>query len=154
MQTLWKLTIAAGSLVGIAAPGIVQLGAVKSAQVAVGVPAAQHHPVPQVIIPAMDPVRGEHLFVSKGCVMCHVVNGVGGHEAPKLDARATKLAINPFEFFAKMWRGAAPMIVSQRHDLGRQVEFTGQDLADIAAFLNDRQLQKHFDAANNEPARE
>ncbi len=27
----------------------------------------------------MDPMRGRQLFVSKGCIACHSINGVGGN---------------------------------------------------------------------------
>jgi len=62
---------------------------------------------PGLVMPAMDANRGKHLFASKGCVVCHSINGVGGTDAPKLGASTMKPVMNPFEFFAKMWRGAA-----------------------------------------------
>jgi len=152
MKATWKLAITASVLAGIATAGVFQMVAVKDAKAYSHVPAAQRQLLPGLIIPVMDPVRGEHLFVSKGCVVCHSINGVGGTGAPKLDVTTDAAMMNPFDFFAKMWRGAAPMIAIQQHNVGRQAEFSGQDLADIAAFLHNRQLQKTFDAANNLPA--
>jgi cytochrome c len=99
---------------------------------------------PGLIMPAMNPLRGKSLFASKGCVVCHSINGVGGEDAPKLDASTMAPQMNPFDFFAKMWRGAAPMIMMQMHELGGQIEFTGQDLADIVAFVHNAQVQKTF----------
>jgi cytochrome c len=99
---------------------------------------------PGLIMPAMNPVRGKMLFASKGCVVCHSINGVGGEDAPKLDASTMAPQMNPFDFFAKMWRGAAPMIMMQMHEIGHQIEFTGQDLADIVAFVHNAQVQKSF----------
>jgi cytochrome c len=99
---------------------------------------------PGLIVPAMNPVRGKMLFASKGCVVCHSINGVGGEDAPKLDASTMAPQMNPFEFFAKMWRGAMPMIMMQMHELGDQIEFTGQDLADIVAFVHSAQVQRTF----------
>jgi mono/diheme cytochrome c family protein len=99
---------------------------------------------PGLIMPAMNPVRGKGLFASKGCVVCHSINGVGGEDAPKLDASTMAPQMNPFDFFAKMWRGAAPMIMMQMHEIGHQIEFTGQDLADIVAFVHNAQIQKSF----------
>ena len=32
----------------------------------------------------MNAERGMRLFASKGCVICHAVNGVGGHVAAEL----------------------------------------------------------------------
>lgn len=106
---------------------------------------------PGLILPAIDPVRGKQLFASKGCVVCHSINGVGGTDAPKLDASTMAPMMNPFEFFAKMWRGAAPMIAMQQNELGQQIEFTGQDLADIVAFVHNQQVQKTFTAADIPP---
>jgi mono/diheme cytochrome c family protein len=99
---------------------------------------------PGLIMPAMNPVRGKGLFASKGCVVCHSINGVGGEDAPKLDASSMTPQMNPFEFFAKMWRGAMPMIMMQMNEIGHQIEFTGQDLADIVAFVHNAQVQKTF----------
>jgi cytochrome c len=99
---------------------------------------------PGLIMPAMNPVHGKTLFASKGCVVCHSINGVGGEDAPKLDASTMAPQMNPFDFFAKMWRGAAPMIMMQMHELGHQITFTGQDLADIVAFVHNAQIQKSF----------
>ncbi len=45
------------------------------------VPLAGGHGV-RLVIPLMNPARGKALFVSKGCVACHAINGVGGHDAP------------------------------------------------------------------------
>ena len=99
---------------------------------------------PGLIMPAMNPVRGKQLFASKGCVVCHSINGVGGEDAPELDASTMAPQMNPFDFFAKMWRGAAPMIMMQMHELGDQITFTGQDLADIVAFVHNGQVQRSF----------
>jgi mono/diheme cytochrome c family protein len=35
-----------------------------------------------------DAARGRTLFVSKGCVVCHAINEVGGTSAPPLDPEA------------------------------------------------------------------
>ena len=103
---------------------------------------------PGLIMPAMDAVRGKRLFASKGCVVCHSVNGVGGTDAPKLDASTMKPMMNPFDFFARMWRGAEPMIAMQKNEIGHQIEFTGQDLADIVAFAHNPRVQKTFSSGD------
>ncbi|MBI1201928.1 MAG: c-type cytochrome [Rhodopseudomonas sp.] len=115
---------------------------------AAGNQSAANQIAPGLIVPAMDPVRGKQLFASKGCVVCHSINGVGGTDAAKLDASTIAPAMNPFEFFAKMWRGAAPMIAMQQTELGQQIEFNGQDLADIVAFVHNQQVQKTFTEAD------
>ena len=150
MRTIAKFVIAASVLTGVATAGIAQPVAAKHTKIDGS--AAESQLAPGLVVPTMDPVRGKHLFASKGCVVCHSINGVGGTDAPHLDASTMKPMMNPFEFFAKMWRGAAPMIAMQQHEIGHQIEFTGQDLADIVAFVHNRQVQKTFSAADIPPA--
>jgi cytochrome c len=102
------------------------------------------HPSVQLLLPVMNPERGRKLFASKGCVVCHSINGVGGTDAPKLDWSTMKGPMNPFDFAAKMWRGAPAMIAMQHHELGHQIAFTGQELADIIAFAHDPEEQYKF----------
>jgi len=58
------------------------------------------------------------------------------------------LPMNPFEFAARMWRGAPAMVAAQEDELGGQIEFTGQELADIIAFVHDSEEQKAFSAGD------
>ena len=37
-------------------------------------------------IPAFDPKKGRLLFGSKGCVVCHSINGIGGEDAVEFSA--------------------------------------------------------------------
>lgn len=90
----------------------------------------------------MNPMNGKKLFASKGCVVCHQVHGTGGTDAPSLDIKTMNPVMSPFDFFAKMWRGAPAMIAMQNNELGHQIEFTGQELADIVAFLHNRAAQQ------------
>src|SRR5262249_38271756 len=99
---------------------------------------------PGLIMPSMDPVNGRKLFASKGCVMCHSVNGIGGNDGAQLDASTMAGMTNPFDFIANMWRGSEAMIQAQKEELGTQVQFTGQELADIVAFLHDEAEQKNL----------
>jgi cytochrome c len=99
---------------------------------------------PRLVMPIMNPARGKKLFVDKGCVACHAINGVGGHDAPKLDAHERSGLMNPFDFAAKMWNHAAGMIAAQEGALGEQILFTGEELADITAFVHDDQAQHAF----------
>lgn len=104
-----------------------------------------------LMMPSMDPARGRQLFAGKGCVVCHSVNGVGGEDAPPLDASTMSLPMNPFEFAARMWRGAEAMVAIQREELGDRIELTGEELADIIAFVHDADEQKRFSQANIPP---
>jgi len=99
-------------------------------------------------LPVMDGARGRSLFASKGCVVCHSVNGIGGEDAPALDASTMQPMMNPFEFAAKMWRGAEAMVAMQRNELGEPIDLTGQELADIIAFVHSRKEQAVFSKAD------
>ena len=97
-----------------------------------------HTPIEiQLIMPKMDAVRGRELFASKGCVACHSVNGVGGEDASSLDAHDMEPYMNPFDLAARMWRMAPFMIAAQEEALGEQIQFTGDELSAIVAFLHD-----------------
>ncbi len=102
---------------------------------------------PGLTMPEMDAESGRKLFASKGCVVCHSVNGVGGPAVP-LDAATMSLPMNPFEFAARMWRGAEAMVALQRDELGEPITLTGQELADIIAFVHDAEEQEKFTEAD------
>jgi mono/diheme cytochrome c family protein len=91
-----------------------------------------------------DAARGRTLFVSKGCVVCHAINEVGGTSAPPLDPEFAPGEVDPLDFVARMWRGAEPMIFMQQQELGVQIDFTGQELADIIAFVRDPSERRKF----------
>ncbi|OSQ30240.1 hypothetical protein TH468_12370 [Thalassospira sp. MCCC 1A03138] len=97
-----------------------------------------------IVYPEMDAQRGKKLFAERGCVVCHAVNNVGGDIGPGFDASNIDQSLNPFDFFARMWHGADEMLHLQRADLGYQIDFNGQDLADIYAFAHDREAQESF----------
>lgn len=101
----------------------------------------------RLMMPNMDPARGRKLFASKGCVACHAVNGVGGHDATPLDAHTMDRAMSPFDFAAKMWRMAPAMIYAQEEALGEQILFSGEEIADIIAFVHDDDQQHRFSEA-------
>lgn len=95
-------------------------------------------------LPDMSSERGKTLFAERGCVICHSVNNVGSDVATSLDASNMDQSRNPFEFFARMWRGAPQMLALQNADLGYQIDFSGQDIADIFAFVQNREIQEDF----------
>jgi len=105
---------------------------------------------PGLMMPTMDPARGRQLFASKGCVVCHSVNNIGGHHTP-FDASTMPRPMNAFEFAAKMWRGAEAMTFLQREDLGYVIDLTGDELADIIAFVHDEEEQKKFSRTDIPP---
>src|SRR5262249_57608780 len=79
------------------------------------------------------------------------VKGGGGKDGRRLDAATMPGMTKPFDFVANMWRGAEPMIKMQEEELGGQVEFTGQELADIIAFLHHEAEQKKFSESDIPP---
>ena len=97
-----------------------------------------------LVLPIMSPLRGKKLFVSKGCVACHAINGVGGHDAPPMDDHARMKFVNPFDFAAKMWNHAPGMLAAQEEAFGEPVTFLGHELADIIAFVHDDEAQHNF----------
>ncbi len=98
----------------------------------------------QLIMPKMDAELGRELFGSKGCVTCHSINDVGGEDASALDAHDMEPYMNPFDLAAKMWRMAPFMIEAQEEELGEQIQFTGDELSAIIAFLHDDAEQHEF----------
>lgn len=99
---------------------------------------------PGLMMPEMNAEDGRRLFASKGCVVCHSINGVGGTDAPMLDAEFMDSPMNPFEFAARMWRGAEAMVELQRDELGDVIELNGEELAAIIAFVHDADEQAKF----------
>jgi hypothetical protein len=94
--------------------------------------------------PAGDPQSGKDLFVDKGCVVCHSINGVGGRAALPLDAPPDGREIDPMVFAAAMWEGASAMLSLQFTELGYQIGMTGEELRDLAAFASDLESQRGF----------
>ena len=97
-----------------------------------------------LVLPSMNAANGRLLYASKGCVVCHSINGVGGEDAPMLDAEFMDEPMNPFDFAANMWRGAETMVEMQREELGDVIDISGQELADIIAFVHDPDEQALF----------
>lgn len=99
-----------------------------------------------LVLPPMDSERGHRLFVEKGCIACHSVNGVGGRLGPPLNEADMPAPMNAFEFAARMWRGAEAMVALQDELLGGVIELDGQELADIIAFAHDEHEQAELTA--------
>ena len=100
---------------------------------------------PLVVMPLPDAEHGRELFIVKGCVVCHSVNGVGGRAAPALDATAAQGPVDPLDFAARMWRGALAMADLQAMEFGYQIELTGAEIADLAAFAADADEQAELE---------
>lgn len=107
---------------------------------------------PAMMMPAMSASEGRRLFASKGCVVCHSVNGIGGNIGPVLDASPIPILVDPFDFAARMLKGAPAMTALQEKELGYRIALTGQELADITAFAHDRREQHRFSWSDIPPA--
>lgn len=97
-----------------------------------------------LVLPPMDSHRGREIFLNKGCVVCHSVNGIGGEMGPSLNAEDMPSPMNAFEFAARMWRGAPAMALMQEEELGAFIDLTGEELADLIAFVHDAEEQQEL----------
>ena len=77
-----------------------------------------------------DESRGEELFNSKQCAVCHSQLG----EAPPLHLRATPYT--PTNFAAAVWRHGPNMQREMESQHIRRPEMTAEDIADLLAYLN------------------
>ncbi len=109
-------------------------------------------PPTRLLMPQMNSARGRELFVSKGCVTCHSVNGIGGEDAAALDAHDMAPYMGLFDLTAKMWSMAPVMIPAQEEELGAQIQLNGDELSDLIAFLHDdmEQAKLSMDALSEE----
>ncbi|RMF85482.1 MAG: hypothetical protein D6736_17200 [Nitrospinota bacterium] len=80
-----------------------------------------------------DPVHGREVFVQKGCLNCHQVEGEG--EAIGPDLSRSELLTSPIAFTAAMWNHASAMEqwIAERN-LSWPV-FEGNEMADLVRYL-------------------
>ncbi len=96
-----------------------------------------------ILIPEMDASRGRIYFATRGCVICHRVNGIGGSLAPSLDINGTR-EIDVFDFVTRMWRGARSMVALQDSLFSETIDLSPDELADIIAFVYDPAERARF----------
>jgi mono/diheme cytochrome c family protein len=86
------------------------------------------------LLPA-DPKHGAELFRDKGCLQCHSLQGQGGHVGPDLGA-GRQSPLSMVGFAGEMWNHSPQMFREMNaRGVGRP-QFSGQDMADLMAFLN------------------
>ena len=73
---------------------------------------------------------------------------MNAQEGRELFAEFMDSPMNPFEFSARMWRGAEAMVELQRDELGEVIDLTGEELAAIIAFVHDAEEQAKFSEAD------
>lgn len=93
-------------------------------------------------LPPMDSAHGREVFLEKGCIVCHQVNGIGGQIGPAFDAETMPQPMNVMEFAARMLRGTPAMVPMQQDLLGEAIELTAQELTDLTAFAHDGSAQR------------
>ena len=87
----------------------------------------------QYFDPAGDAKRGESLFSSKGCAVCHRVGDKGGTTGPALDA--LKRANSPVLVAAAMWNHAPAMQEALARQGAARPRLEAQELIDIVAYV-------------------
>jgi len=87
-----------------------------------------------------DPIRGQSVFQTKGCVRCHAVHGAGGRIGPDLGRKGVRGSF--FDIASSMWNHLPMMGEKMREFHLTRPHFEDDDLADVAAFLY---FLKYFD---------
>jgi mono/diheme cytochrome c family protein len=95
------------------------------------------------IIPG-TPERGRKLFSDKRCVACHAVGGRGGRIGPDLGTARHHVSLT--EFATRMWNHQEPMAQRMKEQRIEPPKLTGQDMADILAYLY---VSRYFDPEGN-----
>ena len=87
-----------------------------------------------------DPERGAQELRDEGCLACHSLNGAGGMSAS--DFTGVSGVESPAAVIATLWNHS--LVMSGAPDLqeGQLPKLSEQQLADIAAFLQDLQANR------------
>jgi mono/diheme cytochrome c family protein len=91
--------------------------------------------------PLPDPVEGSRLFVRKGCVVCHAVDGEGGKIGPDLGRVSTGRTL--LGVAAVMWNHSPRMTERIKEVKVARPKLTPEEMANLFAFLN---YTGYFDA--------
>lgn len=85
------------------------------------------------LLPA-SPDRGKKIFQSKSCIVCHSVQGKGGHVGPELGTSRQPF-VTIVQFAGLMWNHSPDMWrAPEARSVSRPV-FQGQEIADLVAYL-------------------
>jgi len=103
---------------------------------------------PTVIFPAFDAALGHKVFATKGCIVCHHMNGIGGTDGPDLSYGKYDTPVNAMEVASDLWEKADIMIPMQKSELGGQIILSPAELAGLVAFLGSPEEQAKFTKAD------
>ena len=81
-----------------------------------------------------DPVEGSRLFVSKGCIACHAVDGEGGKIGPDLGRISSGRTL--LGMAAVMWNHSPRMTERIKEAKISRPKLTPEEMANLFAFLN------------------
>jgi cytochrome c2 len=82
-----------------------------------------------------SPRRGRELFAAKRCPTCHAIAGKGGRGGPDLGTRGRELVGSVSGIAGLMWNHTQGMAAEFRRRGLTQVKFSGEEMADIIAYL-------------------
>jgi mono/diheme cytochrome c family protein len=86
----------------------------------------------QQVVPG-TPERGRTLFAEKKCASCHAVGGKGPRVGPDLGRQGHHVSLT--EFASRMWNHAPAMTARMRAMKIEVPQLSGQQMADIVAYL-------------------
>jgi cytochrome c2 len=86
------------------------------------------------LLPA-DPKHGWQVFNSKSCIVCHAVQGQGGHIGPEL-AAGRQSPVTMVQFAGVMWNHSPQMDQAMKLRGIQRPVFGGQEMADLMAFFD------------------
>lgn len=80
-----------------------------------------------------DPLRGSKLFVSKGCIKCHAIWGIGDTLGPDLAQMSKEL--NLLQLAGLLWSHSPKMIEIMRERGVSRPTFTPQEMGDLMGYI-------------------
>lgn len=95
-----------------------------------------------------DPVAGARLFRTKGCALCHAIDGVGGTVGPDLGRVARPRSV--YEQAAAMWNHLPSMARGMREPFAERPYLTPNEMSDLTAFLHRPRPADALDRLGNE----